>query len=339
MTARVRPLTDRATLPAQALGVFLDGLRALGYDTTALLAGAGLSPADFADPDGRVPCEAYGTVLGGAQRQRFTPNLPLALAQVTPLGAWPLLDYLVVTTDTVGAGIHQLARYFRLTGNPVVITVREADDPIRVELSASATFAVEYDAALMAIHLRRETEGRFAAAGLSLRHAVDDPVAFSRAVGCPVLHNAPWSGISVSAEAWALPLRRRDPILRRVLEEHADAILARLPGRSGLSHDVQRALASRIGGGDTRVEAVARELAISARTLQRRLAAEGVSYQRLLEDARKEAAGRYLIESTLAIGEVAYLLGYSEPAPFHRAFKRWYGATPDAYRRTNRGGT
>jgi AraC-like DNA-binding protein len=128
-------------------------------------------------------------------------------------------------------------------------------------------------------------------------------------------------------------LRRRDPILRSVLERHADEILARLPVPSGLAVDVQRAIARRMAGGDARVEAVGRELAMSARTLQRRLAAEGVSYQRLLEDARKEAAGRYLRESALAIGEIAYLLGYSEPAPFHRAFRRWYAMTPEAFRR------
>ena len=80
----------------------------------------------------------------------------------------------------------------------------------------------------------------------------------------------------------------------------------------------------------------ARQLAISGRTLQRRLAAEGVSYQRLVDDARKEAAGRYLSEPTLAIGEVAYLVGYSEPAPFHRAFKRWYGVTPEIFRQKQR---
>jgi AraC-like DNA-binding protein len=75
---------------------------------------------------------------------------------------------------------------------------------------------------------------------------------------------------------------------------------------------------------------------MSARTLQRRLADEGVSYQELLEDGRKEAAGRYLRDSTLAIGEVAYLVGYSEPAPFHRAFKRWYGVTPEVFRQKQR---
>lgn len=62
----------------------------------------------------------------------------------------------------------------------------------------------------------------------------------------------------------------------------------------------------------------------------------GVSFQQLLDEARKEASGRFLREQTLAICEVAYLVGYSEPAPFHRAFKRWYGMTPELFRQTHR---
>ena len=77
---------------------------------------------------------------------------------------------------------------------------------------------------------------------------------------------------------------------------------------------------------------------MSGRTLQRRLASEGVSYQQLLDETRKEAAVRYISEPTLAICEVAYLVGYSEPAPFHRAFKRWYGMTPEAFRQKQREG-
>jgi AraC-like DNA-binding protein len=92
----------------------------------------------------------------------------------------------------------------------------------------------------------------------------------------------------------------------------------------------------KVVGGDTRIGTAARDLAMSGRTLQRRLAEEGVSYQELLDEARKEAARRHVSEPALAICEVAYLLGYSEPAPFHRAFKRWYGMTPDAFRRAQR---
>jgi AraC-like DNA-binding protein len=101
---------------------------------------------------------------------------------------------------------------------------------------------------------------------------------------------------------------------------------------SGAALEVRRALVSRVAGGDTRITAVARALARSARSLQRQLAAEGVSYQQLVDLTRKDAAERYLADSSLPIGEVAYLLGYSEAAAFHRAFKRWNGVTPAAFR-------
>ena len=135
-----------------------------------------------------------------------------------------------------------------------------------------------------------------------------------------------------------MPLRRRDPVLRSLLETHANEIVARLPRREGLALEVQRALAARVAGGNTGINALAREFAMSPRTLQRRLAAEGLSYQELREDARKEAAGRYLTESILTINEVAYIVGYSESAPFYRAFKRWYGMTPEAFRQKQRNG-
>src|SRR5262249_40763068 len=155
----------------------------------------------------------------GACRQRFMPNLAVALAQATPLGAWPLLDYLVATADTVGAGLHQLARYFDVVEDSIALTIQDTVDPVRVEINANAPFAVEFEATLTVTRLREETGGRFTAAGLSFRHAVDDPAGFARAVGCPVVDRATWNGLSVPSESWQLPLRRRDPILRRLLEQ------------------------------------------------------------------------------------------------------------------------
>ena len=343
MTTPAKSLTSRVTgpnvvaastmtLPAHDLRVLLDGLGLLGYSVEALLAAARLDRADLTNPDARVPCDAYGAVLTRAQHERFTPNLALELARVTPLGAWPLIDYLVVTADTVEAGVRQLARYLRITGAPFSIEVHDDVEPIRVEMTTlAAPFAIEFDAALIVLRLRNETDGVFAAS-LSFTHTLDDAAEFGRILGCPVTPNAAWSGVSLPLQTWRLPLRRRDPILRQVLERHGNELVARLPAGTGLALEVQRALALRIAGGDTRIDAIGRELGLSARTLQRRLADEGVAYQRLLDDARKAAAGRHLAESTLAIGEIAYLLGYSEAAAFHRAFRRWYGATPEAFR-------
>lgn len=348
MTARANSLTAHVTKPAADAGLewsmpvngvraFLDALARLGYDVQSLLAAAALRDGDLHDPDARIPCEALGAMLSRAQQIRFTPNIGLEVARVTPLGAYPLLDYLVLTSDTVAAGAGQLARHTRLVGNPVAIDLHENVDPIRVELSAGAApFSIEFVASLMVLHFRAETDGRFAAASVTFRHQPDDVESFARLLGCPVQPAASWNGLTISADAWRLPLRRRDPVLRQMLEARAEDVLARLPERHGVALDVQRVLAREVGGRETGIEPLARRLAMSGRTLQRRLAAEGVSYQELLDEARKEAAGRHLSESALAIGEVAYLVGYSEPAPFHRAFRRWYGMTPEAFRQARR---
>ena len=85
-------------------------------------------------------------------------------------------------------------------------------------------------------------------------HTPDDAVAFERALGCPVQPKASWNGISVPQDAWHMPLRRRDPVLRQVLETQANDILARLPARTGLALEVQLALTARVAGGDTRIK-------------------------------------------------------------------------------------
>jgi AraC-like DNA-binding protein len=130
----------------------------------------------------------------------------------------------------------------------------------------------------------------------------------------------------------SLPLRRRDPVLRRWLERQAAAILARLPASGDVRDEVQNALSSQMTAGDMGIDVVARRLATTPRTLQRRLARAGTSFATLCDDARRQAAHTYLADTTLSIAEVTYLLGYSEPTAFHRAFKRWHGTTPQAFR-------
>ena len=347
MTARANSLTARVSssrdtgsgrwsMTTGDVRVFLQGMTRLGHSVGALLDSAGLCASDLDDPDGRVSCESVGTILSLAQRARFTPNIGLELARLTPFGSYPLLDYLVATSENVAAGVEQLTRYMRLVGNPTEINAYEQNEEVRVEITnAPSAFSVEYTVSLMVLHLRTETDGGFVATYVSLRHVPDDERAFAGVLGCDVKSGASWDGLVVPDAVWRRPLRRRDSVLRRFLETQADRILARLPQRNGIAHAVQCALARDLTRGGERIATVARALAMSGRTLQRRLAAEGVSYQQVVDSARKEAAARYLTDSTLAISEVAYLVGYSEPAPFHRAFKRWYGMTPEMFRRTS----
>jgi AraC-like DNA-binding protein len=339
MTAGANRLTGHATLTVASndLRVLCGAFKQLGYVVEELLATAGLQQSDLADPDARLPCTAYSALLNRAQQVRFTPNLALRLALVVPIGAYPLLDYLVVTSDSVGEGLQQLARYFRLVGNPVVLEPREGTDAIDMVMTGAAMpFSVEYLAALIVLHMRKETEGKFTAAGVSFMHRPDDAAEFERALGCPVASGAAWNGVSISRDVWRLPLRRRDGVLRGVLERQADQALSQLPEPGDPVAEVRRVLAWKLGNGGARIEAIARQLATSPRTLQRRLAAGGISFQQLLDDVRKQAALQRVAHSAMSICEIAYLLGYSEPGPFHRAFKRWYGETPQAFRKNHR---
>jgi len=343
MTSAAKSLTKPAR-PAAAVGrsslttpmadmrVFANAFEQLGHDVDALLAEIGLRRTDLNDPDRRVACDAVGVLFCRAQEERFTPNLGLALALATPLGAYPLIDYLVVTSDTVGDGLAQLARYLRIADSPMSVQVHTEEDPVRVEIETLSAIAYEFEAALIVRHLRDETDGAFAAAGISFQHQPDDVAAFERALGSPVRTQASWNGLTISRSSCRLSLRRRDPVLRKFLEAQADAILASMPARTGVAVDVRRVLASRVTSGAPRMSAIARQLGMSERTLHRRLADAGVSYQELLDEVRKATAGRYLDRSELAISEIAYLLGYSEPAAFHRAFKRWYATTPEHFR-------
>ena len=99
-------------------------LEQLGYDLDALLASAGLQRRDVEDPDALLPPRACATVFENAHRERRVRNLALQLAQRTPVGANPLLDYLIVSSDSVGQGLERLTRYLRLVNPSVGLTIR-----------------------------------------------------------------------------------------------------------------------------------------------------------------------------------------------------------------------
>jgi AraC-like DNA-binding protein len=345
MTTRANSVTDRAsggrppglTQPARGVLGFTEAFRRLGYDVDDLLAAAGLSAADLADPDELLPCSAIPAIVARAQHQRPTRNLGLRLAAETTLGAFPLLDYLVLSSDTIAEAFGQLRRYLGLVGSPIAFEFHEDEDPVRVAMTCPGQiFVVEYTAALSLLHLRREAGGRLEIASVHFAHRPDDPSEFERVLRCPIVVADSWSGLAMPPASWRLPMRRRDPVLRAILERQATNSTPRAAPTPDTASRLRGFLASRISGGDTRIEAAARGLATAPRTLQRRLAAEGTSYQDVLEGLRREAAESYLAEGALSVGEVGYLLGYSEPAAFHRAFKRWHGVTPVEYRRSRR---
>jgi AraC-like DNA-binding protein len=120
--------------------------------------------------------------------------------------------------------------------------------------------------------------------------------------------------------------------LRDYFDLQCRNMIEKLGPDTGLAAQVRKALIGVMDGGDSGVEAIARRLGMSSRSLQRRLSEEQTSYNDLLAEVREDFAKRYLARGTLTASEVAYLIGFTEPPAFFKAFKRWTGLTPGEFR-------
>src|SRR5262249_26210616 len=129
------------------------------------------------------------------------------------------------------------------------------------------------------------------------------------------------------------PLVEADAALARHLDRHLDAVLAEAARPPGCGETVRRCIGADLRGGVPRMDDVARKLHMSPRTLQRRLQDDGLSFQDLVVDVRRDPSARSRETAALALAEVAFLVGFSEASPSHRASKQWTGVPPAEYRR------
>jgi len=128
------------------------------------------------------------------------------------------------------------------------------------------------------------------------------------------------------------PFLTSNPLLWDAFEPNLRQRLADLQTSTGTVQRVRAALHEFIPSGLTTMEAVAARLALSKRTLQRRIEAEGTSFQAILKETREALARHYLANTSFPAAEISFLLGYDEPNSFYRAFRSWTGTTPDSIR-------
>ena len=137
----------------------------------------------------------------------------------------------------------------------------------------------------------------------------------------------------IKAAALDLPHCAPDPSLLQILTNHADGLLRQLsPRPAGFAERARAAIAETLLTGGSGAEQIARRLAVSLRTLHRRLAEEGTSHGELLDDVRRAQAMLHLRSNQFSIGEISFLLGFAHSNGFHKAFKRWTRITPAQFR-------
>jgi AraC-like DNA-binding protein len=151
----------------------------------------------------------------------------------------------------------------------------------------------------------------------------------ARFVGTKVEFGADRDEFALNADARGLPLIHADPYLNNLLLKNCEAALANRRGDvSQLRTRVENEISSLLPHGRVLVEDVARSLAMSERTLARKLSDEGLNFTEILQQLRRDLAIRYLDDRKLHVSKIAWLLGFHEVSAFTHAFKRWTGKTP-----------
>jgi AraC-like DNA-binding protein len=155
-------------------------------------------------------------------------------------------------------------------------------------------------------------------------------------LGLPVKFGAERNAIVLRAASLATPMRHADVGLAKSFAARAKRMLAERASTDDVVVRVRRVVTQQLETGAVSMSAVARQLAASVSTLRRRLAEQGTTFRRVTEDVRRDLAESELRRGSRSCSEVASKLGFADVAAFHRAFRRWTGLAPTAYRRRHR---
>jgi AraC-like DNA-binding protein len=326
---------DPAFLPSLTLKLQLRALASLGLNMPPIEARIGPLPEQ---PDALVPVNAYLAMWEEAQRQFRTPGLASALAFEIPFGAFGALDYLVGSAATIGAACESAVLFFAMVASDVRLEVDRLDDGTRVlRVRGDATArpeALEFTLACIVHRLRSISSDRFAPLAIGL--PLDKPRADmlrQKLYGTPLAYVFPLAEIHVDERAWHLELQGADAYLHATLRQLAEQLGLARPGDTDLEQAVRARLRGTLAQQRATSHRLAELLGVSERTLQRRLSKRGQSFTGLVEEFRREEAARLLIDKRRSVGEVAGLLGYTEQTSFTRAFRRWTGMAPGAWRK------
>ena len=152
---------------------------------------------------------------------------------------------------------------------------------------------------------------------------------------CPVFYDCASNNLVLRRSDVERPFVTQNAELLAMLAPPLEAELDARQANRGVHAQVKQSVKALLAGRRPRLQEVADQLGLTSRTLQRRLTEAGVTFQQLLEEARRELARHYLSRSRLELNETAYLLGYDEASSFFRAFQQWEGTSPNQWRQKN----
>ncbi len=316
-----------------------------GIDRAELLRSVGVDPDRPIDPKAMIDdAEYYALLERIAEADAAAVDLPLRTGASMRCDEYGALGLAMKSAPTARGSFERAERYARVLTSVSTYEVRETGDGVYVHLhregerrlglrlSNEATIASLFSIA------REVSTAPPQPSRIMLKHAapgVHPPHADF--FGCPVEFTAEHDALLYAPGALEQPNRIGDPSVVRFFDTHLAAELAELEDDEALDRRVEIEVSKTLSDGVPKISDVARGLGMSGRTLQRRLADQGLSFQGLVDTARRKLAEKLLRETDYPLAEIAFLTGFAEQSAFNRAFKRWGGQTPRSYRISTRG--
>ena len=336
---RAKPNLDIPVVPARNAKATIESARRVGITADTVLAGTGLREDQLRVPAARITYRAFIQIQRNLVAHPLPSNYGFMRGPFS-IASYGMLGYAMMSCATLNQAIQIALKYYRTAG-PLFDLTFEMDDE-RLVVRAENVFGLSPEL------LTLVTEELITAFPLLLDMLVGKRVAplevdlgypdpghsdlYARTFACPVVFDAPHTRYVLGADALELPLVQADADSAVMFERSCRELLAEIERHDSLANELRQLLLSSPGKLPDAATA-ASHLRLGERTLRRRLAGEGTTFQVILDEVRCHVATDYLVSTNLSTQEIAELLGFSEATNFRRAFMRWTRRSPTSYRK------
>ena len=331
---RIHPPYKIATLVAAAAQE--------GLHPVALLDGTGLPVSALDDAESKTSSRQFALACRNALALGASPELPFRMGSMMRVSAYGMYGFALLTFRTAREGMQFAQRFHRLAVPTFTLSLQEADgvgrwifgDLLGLDPAGDLhRFLLEFQLSLQMSLAQDIWSDLVQPTGATLRHARPAHHAlYTRTLGCPVLFEQPQDSVQFNAALLDTELKLHNPLTSTMVHRLCERLLEKAASPSGTARRVYELLAQQPGQFPG-MDAVARSLHTTTRTLRRRLEDAGTSFQAVLNEVRANLAKEYLATTRLSSEEIAVALGFSDATNFRQAFRKWTQRTPAEYRR------